>query len=68
MDSKKAKKAVKKSKDFQKIAAQFDAMQAMEAASQSTMQPSDGLINPYGRIGTVPPTGYTITNQINGFA
>ena len=67
MDSSKAKKATKKANDFQKFAAEFDAIRAAEEASQATMQPADGLINPYGRIGTVPSTEYTITNQLNGY-
>ena len=62
MNYDKAKKAKGKAKDFQDFAMMFDLMRAQQ---QPDMQPADGLINPYGRIGTVPPNEYTVTNQLN---
>ena len=38
----------------------------MEAESQPDLQPDDGYINPMGRIGTVPPTTYSLGNMLNG--
>ena len=31
----------------------------------ATMQPKDGFVNPYGRIGAMPPTEYSLTNSLN---
>ena len=30
------------------------------------LQPADGYINPMGRIGTVPPSTYSLGNMLNG--
>ena len=54
MDTKKAKKAKQMAKDF------------MAAAEESDLQPTDGYVNPMGRIGTVPPTTYSLGNMLNG--
>ena len=36
------------------------------AAQEPDLQPDDGYINPMGRIGTVPPTTYSLGNMLNG--
>ena len=63
MDTKKAKKAVKMAEMAQDL---MDLEDAMEEANESDLQPDDGYINPMGRIGTVPPTTYSVANQLNG--
>ena len=39
---------------------------AMIEAGQSDLQPEDGYVNPMGRIGTVPPSTYSLGNMLNG--
>ena len=39
---------------------------AMAEMSESDLQPDDGYINPMGRIGTVPPSTYSLGNMLNG--
>ena len=34
--------------------------------SKPDLQPVDGEINPMGRIGTVPPSTYSLSNMLNG--
>ena len=63
MNEAKAKEAVDKAVQHQQIAA---LMAEQEQVKQPDLQPKDGYINPYGRIGTVPPTTYSATNQLNG--
>ena len=63
MDNAKAKEAVDKAVQHQQLAA---LMAEQEKAQQPDLQPADGYINPYGRMGTVPPTTYSIPNQLNG--
>ncbi len=57
-----------KAKEAKDKAATHLALTALqqEQEQQSDLQPADGYINPYGRIGTVPPTTYSLTNQLNG--
>ncbi len=38
----------------------------MAQMSEADLQPADGYINPYGRIGTVPPSTYSLGNMLNG--
>ena len=73
MDSNKAKEAVSKAAARKEMAAAM-AMAALEAggepinpeiqAAQPALQPSDGYVTPYHRLGTVPPTGYFPGNMI----
>jgi len=56
MDKKKAKKAVAMAEMA------LDLMELEEA----DLQPEDGYINPMGRIGTVPPSTYSLGNMLNG--
>ena len=44
----------------------MDLEDAMLEASQPDLQPEDGYINPMGRIGTVPPSTYSLANMLNG--
>ena len=63
MDTKKAKKA----KNMAENALRMMALEEqMEAAQEADLQPEDGYINPMGRIGTVPPTTYSLGNMLNG--
>ena len=63
MDTKKAKKA----KNMAENALRMMALEEqMEAAQEADLQPADGYINPMGRIGTVPPTTYSLGNMLNG--
>ena len=80
MDSAKAKKAVKKSsarkasaQEKEMAALQMNA--ALEAAGQGVidpelqaaapaMQPADGYVTPYHRMGAMPPTAYAEYNQV----
>ena len=63
MDTKKAKKAVKMAEQAMEL---MDLEDAMLEASQPDLQPDDGYINPMGRIGTVPPSTYSLGNMLNG--
>ena len=63
MEHKKAKKAKKMAEDAMRMMALED---AMAEASEADLQPEDGYINPMGRIGTVPPTTYSLGNMLNG--
>ena len=63
MEHAKAKKAKKMAKDFMAAAA---IEEQMAMASQPDLQPEDGYINPMGRIGTVPPSTYSLSNMLNG--
>ena len=63
MDTKKAKRAVKMAEQAQDL---MDLEDAMLEASQPDLQPEDGYINPMGRIGTVPPSTYSLGNMLNG--
>ena len=63
MEHKKAKKAVKMAEQAMELLALEEAM--LEAA-QPDLQPEDGYINPMGRIGTVPPSTYSLGNMLNG--
>ena len=63
MEHKKAKKAVKMAEQAMRMMELEDAM--IEAA-QPDLQPEDGYINPMGRIGTVPPSTYSLGNMLNG--
>ena len=63
MDIKKAKKAVKMAEQAQDL---MDLEDAMLEASQPDLQPDDGYINPMGRIGTVPPSTYSLGNMLDG--
>ena len=59
----KAKKAVKMAEQAMELMALEDAMEEM---AKPDLQPADGEINPMGRIGTVPPTTYSLGNMLNG--
>jgi len=63
MDTKKAKKAVKMAEMAMDL---MDLEDEMAAAEESDLQPTDGYVNPMGRIGTVPPTTYSVANMLNG--
>ena len=63
MDTKKAKKAKNMAENALRMMALED---QMEAAQEADLQPEDGYINPMGRIGTVPPTTYSLGNMLNG--
>ena len=63
MEHKKAKKAKKMAEDAMRMMALED---AMAEASEADLQPEDGYINPMGRIGTVPPSTYSLGNMLNG--
>ena len=63
MEHKKAKKAVKMA---EKAMEMMELEDAMIEAGQSDLQPEDGYVNPMGRIGTVPPTTYSLGNMLNG--
>ncbi len=63
MEHKKAKKAKKMAEDAMRMMALED---AMAEAGEADLQPEDGYINPMGRIGTVPPTTYSLGNMLNG--
>ena len=63
MNSKKAKKAVKMAEIAQSM---MDLEDSMIEAGKSDLQPTDGEINPMGRIGTVPPSTYSLGNMLNG--
>ena len=57
----------KKAKEMAESALRMMALEEqMEAASQPDLQPEDGYINPMGRIGTVPPSTYSLGNMLNG--
>ena len=59
-----------KAKKAKNMAEKAMAQMIMEAelakASESDLQPEDGYINPMGRIGTVPPSTYSLGNMLNG--
>jgi len=59
----KAKKAVKMAEQAMELMALEDAMEEM---AKPDLQPADGEINPMGRIGTVPPSTYSLGNMLNG--
>ena len=59
----KAKKAKGKA---EKALAQMMMEAEMIKAGEADLQPEDGYINPMGRIGTVPPTTYSLGNMLNG--
>ena len=63
MDTKKAKKAVKMAEMAMDL---MDLEDAMAEAGKSDLQPEDGYVNPMGRIGTVPPSAYSLGNMLNG--
>jgi len=59
----KHKKAKKMAEDAMRMMALEKQMAEM---SQPDLQPEDGYINPMGRIGTVPPSTYSLGNMLNG--
>ena len=63
MEHKKAKKAVKMAEQAIRMMELEDAMEEM---AKPDLQPVDGEINPMGRIGTVPPSSYSLGNMLNG--
>ena len=63
MEHKKAKKAVKMAEQAIRMMELEDAMEEM---AKPDLQPADGEINQMGRIGTVPPTTYSVANMLNG--
>mgnify|MGYP003114743053 FL=1 len=64
MNTAKAQEAVDKSLEHKLIAAAM-AEAAEEPIGGATMQPKDGFVNPYGRIGAMPPGPYSLTNSLN---
>ena len=62
MDNAKAKEAVKKAMMVKAMASIDPELQGQ----MSTMQPSDGLINPYGRMGSVGTNVYNPANMVDG--
>lgn len=65
MDNKKAKKAVELAL-MQKLMAEASPINPEIQAMAPAMQPADGLLNPYARIGTVPANMYSPGNMIDG--
>ena len=63
MNTEKAKKAVRMAEMAMDL---MDLEDEMAAAQEADLQPEDGYINPMGRIGTVPPTSYSLGNMLNG--
>ena len=63
MEHKKAKKAVKMAEQAMRMMELEDAIEEM---GKPDLQPADGEINPMGRIGTVPPSTYSLGNMLNG--
>ena len=63
MEHAKAKKA--KGKAEKALSQMMMELEMMEA-SESDLQPEDGYVNPMGRIGTVPPSTYSLGNMLNG--
>ena len=63
MEHKKAKKAVQMAEQAMRM---MDLEDAMEEMAKPDLQPVDGEINPMGRIGTVPPSTYSLGNMLNG--
>ena len=63
MEHKKAKKAVKMAEQAMELMALEE---AMAEAGEADLQPEDGYVNPIRRIGTVPPTTYSLGNMLNG--
>jgi hypothetical protein len=62
----KAQEAVDKSLEHKLItAAMAEAAEEPIVQGGATMQPKDGFVNPYGRIGAMPPTEYSLTNSLN---
>ena len=59
----KAKKAVEMAEMAMDL---MDLEDAMAEAGESDLQPEDGYVNPMGRIGTVPPSTYSLGNMLNG--
>ena len=60
MYTKKAKYAVKLAEQA------MDLLEYEKLMSHPDLQPEDGYINPMGRIGTVPPSTYSLGNMLNG--
>ena len=63
MEHKKAKKAKKMAEQAMELMALEE---AIAEAGEADLQPEDGYINPMGRIGTVPPSTYSLGNMLNG--
>ena len=64
MEHAKAKKAKGKA---EKALAQMMMEAEMIKAGEPDLQPADGEINPMGRIGTVPPSSYSLGNMVDGY-
>ena len=62
MEHKKAKKAKKMAEEAMRMMA----LEEQIAQMQPDLQPEDGYVNPMGRIGTVPPSTYSLGNMLNG--
>ena len=63
MDNKRTKKSQRMAGEVMRLMALENEMQRL---AQSDLQPDDGYINPMGRIGTVPPSTYSLGNMLNG--
>ena len=63
MDTKKAQKAVKMAEMAMDL---MDLEDEMAAAEEADLHPEDGYVNPMGRIGTLPPSTYSLGNMLNG--
>ena len=63
MDIKKAKKAVKMA---EKAMEMMELEDAMEEMAKPDLQAADREITPMGRIGTVPPSTYSLGNMLDG--
>ena len=61
MEHKKAKKAKKMAEEAMRMMALEEQIAQM---SQADLQPEDGYINPMGRIGTVPPSTYSLRKYV----
>ena len=62
MEHRKAKKAKKMAEEAMRMMA----LEEQIAQMQPDLQPEDGYFNPMGRIGTVPPSTYSLGNMLNG--
>ena len=65
MDNNKAKKAVELAM-MAKLMADASPINPEVQAAAPALQPADGLLNPYGRIGTVPANMYSPGNMMDG--
>lgn len=66
MDNSKAKKAMELAMMAKLMGEASGPVNPEIQAAMPAMQPADGLLNPYGRIGTVAPNTFNPGNMIDG--